>query len=143
MKTNFKVGDKVYCIIKGWGIITDILESCNLYIDFPIIVSIINDEGKKETASYTLDGRYLTYSQPTLSFTEYTLQGFSQERPIDIPEVGEEIMVSVNGKNWELKKFHSYHPERDYPVITVERIIHDESTIEFREENYKYLKRLK
>lgn len=143
MKTNFKVGDKVYCIIKGWGTITDILESCNLYIDFPIIVSIINDEGKEETASYTLDGRYLTYSQPTLSFTEYTLNGFSQERPIDIPEVGEEIMVSVNGKNWELKKFHSYHPERDYPVITVERIIHDESTVEFRKENYKYLKRLK
>ena len=138
MKTNFKVGDKVYCIINGWGTIKDIRESCNLSIDFPIIVS--TEEG---TCSYSTDGRYFGKSQPTLSFTEYTLNGFSQERPIDIPEVGEEIMVSVNGKNWELKKFHSYHPERDYPVITLEQIIHDESTVEFRKENYKYLKRLK
>ena len=143
MKTNFKVGDKVYCIINGWGTITDILESCNLSIDFPIIISTINDEGKEVKCFYTLDGRCFTQYPPTLSFTEYTLNGFSQERPIDIPEVGEEIMVSVDGKIWELEKFRSYHPEIDYPVITLERIIHDESTVEFRKEYYKYLKRLK
>ena len=134
MKTNFKVGDKVYCIINGWGTITDIRETG----PFPIVVST-----EEETCSYSIDGRYFSQSQPTLSFTEYTLNGFSQERPVDIPEVGEEIMVSVDGKIWELKKFHSYHPERDYPVITLERIIHNESTVEFRKENYKYLKRLK
>jgi hypothetical protein len=134
MKTNFKVGDKVYCIINGWGTIKYIRETG----PFPIVVST-----EEETCSYSIDGRYFSQSQPTLSFTEYTLNGFSQERPIDIPEVGEEIIVSVDGKNWELKKFHSYHPERDYKVITVERIIHDESTVEFRKEYYKYLKRLK
>jgi hypothetical protein len=133
MKTNFKVGDKVYCIINGWGTITDICEIGT----FPITVS--TEEG---TCSYSTDGRYFGKSQPTLSFTEYTLQGFSQERPIDIPEVGEEIMTSVDGKIWELKKFDSYHPEKEHPVITVERIIYDESAVEFRREYYKYLKRL-
>ena len=135
MKTNFKVGDRVYCIINGWGTIKDIREMDK----FPIRVST----KEEEINSYSTDGRYFSCSQPTLSFTEYTLNGFSQERPVDIPEVGEEIIVSVDGKNWELKKFHSYHPERDYKVITVERIIHDESTVEFRKEYYKYLKRLK
>jgi hypothetical protein len=44
MKTNFEVGDKVYCIINGWGTITTIHETG----DFPITVSTINDEDNRE-----------------------------------------------------------------------------------------------
>ena len=70
----FKVGDKVYCVINGHGFVKEI--KCN--VNFPVYVEFENDF----TEQYTPDGRILyKNSIPTLSFTEYTLQGFTQERP--------------------------------------------------------------
>ena len=130
-ETVFEVGDKVFCIIHGWGTVIKI----NKTGIFPILVSFINNEGYKETSSFTLDGRLYTYSSPTLSFTEYTLQGFSQERPIELPEVGEEIMVSLGGgKHWVLGTFIEYRPTYQFPVVV---------SIDGQEEDYAYFKRLK
>ena len=70
----FKKGDKVYDHAYGWGEVEEIdLEarlSYQLKVDF-----------KKEKGTYTTDGKEFGDSPPTLSFTEYTLEGFSQVRP--------------------------------------------------------------
>lgn len=80
-KQIFKVGDKVFDIRHGWGEVINV----NHVLTYPIIV-----EYKDIETSYTTDGKIYTWElQPTLSFTEYTLQGFSQERPKPQPKVGE------------------------------------------------------
>jgi hypothetical protein len=58
----FKKGDKVYDHAYGWGEVLDTFGRGNV----EIIVK---------------DGKAAFLSEATLSFTEYTLNGFSQERP--------------------------------------------------------------
>lgn len=100
-KKVFKEGDKVFHIEYGWGIVIEDDDD----LGFPIVVKFEDDE----QASFSVTGKELTTAnQPLLSFTEYTLQGFSQERPIDLPEVGEEVMVSYSGIEWSLGKFYKY-----------------------------------
>lgn len=88
-KSIFKVGDKVYDIRFGWGEVLSITmqETYSVNVDF---------NGQEET--YTPLGRYLVeHIQPLLSFTEYTLQGFSQERSFDPQDcVGKWCMLSDN-----------------------------------------------
>jgi hypothetical protein len=129
-ETVFKVGDKVYCVLYGWGKVTGISSE----ISFPITVEF-NGEGDEERY-YSRDGKYNFNSSPTLSFTEYTLNGFSQERPIELPEVGEEIMVSVDGRFWVLGKFSTFFPQMEYPVVVT-------FPGDDEEEDYKYFKRLR
>jgi hypothetical protein len=128
MKTIFKVGDRVFCILHGWGTVRRISEEGS----FPILVSFINNKGYPETASFTLDGRYFENSKPTLSFTEYTLQGFTQERPIVLPEVGELcLMRDFDDEVWTAVIFKSYNKDEKYPFISDVY------------EGYKQLKRIK
>lgn len=95
MATIFKKGDKVFDYAYGWGEVTQI-RPLNKY---PIRVEFENNiEG------YTFEGQPYYERKPTLSFTEYTLQGFSQERPIELPKIGEMVMVSDYGKIWILHK---------------------------------------
>ncbi len=122
-KTVFKIGDKVYDIVWGWGIVTARMGR--------------NVEVKFDTDIYQIfshDGRYVDSSKPTLSFTEYTLNGFSQERPIELPELGEEIMVSDDEKTWEIGRFREYTSQYKYPV-----------EVEIGEDkySYSYFKRLR
>lgn len=79
-KQIFKVGDKVYHIYFGWGHVF-----CNdSYDTYPLLVTFANGECE----SFSNCGRSsITDLYPTLSFTEYTLQGFSQERPINWEEL--------------------------------------------------------
>lgn len=42
---------------------------------------------------------------PTLSFTPYTLEGYTNEPPKILPEVGEEILVSVDEEHWHIRVF--------------------------------------
>lgn len=73
----FKLEDKVFDIRYGWGTVIngiDIDDIDNLY---PIRVDF-----NKYIITYTYDGKITDEDKhPILSFTEYTLQGFSQERP--------------------------------------------------------------
>ncbi|CAB4153233.1 hypothetical protein UFOVP618_53 [uncultured Caudovirales phage] len=120
----FKKGDKVYCVIHGHGVVVNIEEN----LDFPVRVDAKNESD----IGYTYDGRYYGNSTPTLSFTEYTLQGFSQERPIKLPEVGELCLVRDEGFHfWIAKGFISYNPDNEFPYITENDI------------PYKYMKRIK
>lgn len=87
MKTQFKKGDKVFVYPLGWG------------------------EYELEGISFSqvnFSGDILIVRNELISFTEYTLQGFSQERPIELPEVGEEIMVSEDGVTWLLRNFKEF-----------------------------------
>jgi len=115
-ETVFKVGDRVYCIVRGWGIVSDI-SGIGVFgdgDDYPITVEFRNDSF--EHGTYTLDGRYFLESNPTLSFTEYTLDGFSQERLIELPEKGEIIMVSNDLLYWSMVQFSQYNHNNPYPV---------------------------
>lgn len=75
-KEIFKIGDRVFDIQYGWGEVIDIKLSHNN----PLKVKF--EHGGM--CNYTSDGYYYnTDLVPSLSFTEYELKGFSQERPIN------------------------------------------------------------
>ena len=98
-KEIFKVGDKVYHIEYGWGVVKLI----NYSFNFPFLVEF----NKENIVTFTNDGKGLEDSlNPILSFTEYTLQGFTQERPIELPDVGELCLVRDNeDENWRVREF--------------------------------------
>jgi hypothetical protein len=100
MKTVFKVGDKVYDARYGWGVIERADNGCDL--PYPILVNF-----KKGHSSYTLEGKAAIVDLiPLLSFREYTLQGFSQERPEILPERGQVVWVRNNeNNNWYCAQF--------------------------------------
>jgi hypothetical protein len=88
-ETNFKLGDNVFDIRRGWGCVIGVgSTNVNLY---PVIVRFLNEEQREH--SYTFDGRDFIGSVQSLSFTEYTFNGFSQERPEVLPEVGDVVWV--------------------------------------------------
>jgi hypothetical protein len=96
METNisiFKVGDRVFDIRYGWGEVT-----------------------RNDPKANTLDVRFsgsgvIVYSNHLnniwkLSFTEYRLQGFSQERPEPLPEIGDAVWVrDTDDQQWLVMHF--------------------------------------
>ena len=93
-ETVFKVGDKVYDHLRGWGVV---IENNKLGTEFPIIVQF-----KTEQHSYTLDGKDFDDDlHPILSFTEYDFVngGFSQVRPCRF-EKYEPVMCSSTEGVW-------------------------------------------
>ena len=111
-ETVFKTGDKVFCILNGHGVVVDIWDEDGAD---PVRVQFDKDEDGDD-CGYTIDGRYYEHITPTLSFTEYTLSGFSQERPMELPEKGEIIMVSNDELYWTTAQFNRYIPGNNYPV---------------------------
>jgi hypothetical protein len=79
-KQIFKVGDRVFDTAFGWG------EVFGYGAHSSFMIGVYFDKGNK--VWYTLDGRLYLESNPTLSFTEYTLEGFSQEKQIKFPCTG-------------------------------------------------------
>ena len=73
-KQIFKRGDKVFHYAYKWGKVIKTREEA--YKGETIVVVAFED---KEAGMVNFQGRGILL----LSFTEYTLQGFSQERPID------------------------------------------------------------
>lgn len=107
-KQIFKVGDRVFHIDNGWGVIDYISDSTNDLHPIQVVFEQVEDD----TKYFTIDGRYYDWSEyKSLSFTEYTLQGFTQERPIELPEVGELCLVRDNkGAVWHVRHFEGYIP---------------------------------
>jgi hypothetical protein len=107
METVFKVGDEVFDIRYGWGTVKEAgkYSKRGLYVAF-----------EKNTASYYSNGAAFDCVTPTLSFTEYTLQGFSQERSLVLPEVGEFCLVRDSyDEDWKCVKFKLYNRNTLYP----------------------------
>lgn len=88
MKDIFRKGDRVFHIQYGWGTIHEILSDMYVF-----------DKG----------GKYLGFpkkNNKTLSFTEYTLEGFSQERPEQLPEKGQIVWTRNEfPSEWEIGYF--------------------------------------
>ncbi len=113
METVFKVGDKVFHFQHGWGIVTGFTQS------------IMRVKFTKSDEFFEIDNKLL-------SFTEYTLQGFSQEKQIVLPEVGELcLMRDSDNEVWTAVIFQFYNEGEDFPFV---------SDIN---ENYKQMKRIK
>ena len=85
---DIEIGDRVFCIHYGWGTVQSLSGQNN----YPIEVYFDNYHND----SYNLDGKLFDYMMPTLSFKEYTLDGFSQERPEELPNKGDVVWVRDN-----------------------------------------------
>ena len=86
MDEIFKKGDRAYHYLYKWGTIRN---------------------ANKSFASIDFDGiGYAMCDVDPLSFTEYTLEGFSQERPEELPERGEVVWVKGEDTNkWVVSHF--------------------------------------
>lgn len=104
MERNFEIGDKVFDIRYGWGVVESFevdlgWESIEVRFDNSLI-------------SYTLSGpEDFDNELRLLSFTEYTLNGFTKEKPIDYNKfVGKWGMFWSNNSKDEriISKLESY-----------------------------------
>ena len=112
-KKVFKKGDKVFDIFYGWGEITNIIEDESEFEEYPIRV---NFPKKGVILSYMKDGKFeVNDNFPRLSLAEYTLQGFSQERPINY-----EVYIGKWGRFFDKNEIH----------IAIDKLVdyHDGST---------------
>ena len=94
-KQTFEKGDRVFDIRFGWGKVVDDNRACL----FPIGIQF-DDDDSQEVIVYTDDGKLsLGEESPLLSFTECTLQGFSQEKPVNY-----EKYIGKWGRFWDSDK---------------------------------------
>jgi hypothetical protein len=80
---TFKEGDNVFHAAYGWGKVMSIDEEDKL--ECPVEVEFYN----WGCETFTDDGRTMPGYPMVLSFTEYTLEGFSLERPEEAPKLGD------------------------------------------------------
>ena len=99
-KEIFKTGDRVFAIQFGWGLVTKTLLTSN----YPL--TVLFDSGYED--DFTLEGTlFIMDINPTLSFTEYTLEGFSQERPN--PYIAVDTLLWVRDEDvWNLRYFSHF-----------------------------------
>lgn len=77
-KQTFEKGDRVFHYLKGWGEIVHLYSDNWEEVDDNYTVCVVRFESIEELEHFT---KYLATKM--LSFTEYSLQGFTQERPIN------------------------------------------------------------
>ena len=103
MERIFEIGDKVFDIRYGWGEV----ESFENELDFEFIEVKFEDS----LISYTLSGpEYYNDELCLLSFTEYTLDGFTKDKPLDYSKyIGKWGMFWNNDKEeYIIGKLESY-----------------------------------
>jgi hypothetical protein len=107
----FKKGDKVYDHAYGWGEVCE--HSCgelSVCVDFEDVEIGYHSKGCLEIGF-----------KPTLSFTEYTLEGFSQVRPKEpLPfKVGDVVYASDDGGfTWSTSILKTINKEESLPFVT-------------------------
>ena len=93
-KQTFEKGDRVFDYIKGWGEIVHTYSDNWEEGDDNYTVGVVKFDSSKEIIHFT---KYLATKM--LSFTEYTLQGFTQEKPVNYEEY-----VGKLGQFWDSNK---------------------------------------
>lgn len=93
-KQTFEKGDRVFDYIKGWGEIVHTYSDNWEEVDDNYTVCVVKFDSSKEIIHFT---KYLATKM--LSFTEYTLQGFTQEKPVNYEEY-----VGKLGQFWDSNK---------------------------------------
>ena len=110
----FKKGDKVYDHAYGWGEVVKVcLEDGK---DYQLRVNFLCN---KEW--YTREGKILLEAiSPSLSFTEYTLEGFSQVRPKEpLPfKVGDVVYVGQVSYTWSTDILKTINKKDCLPFVT-------------------------
>lgn len=87
-RNPFKVGDRVWHPVYGWSKVE-----------------------RSGPGLVIIEGIGLAVEWQLLSFTEYTLEGFSQERPVSLPDIkiGQLIYVRVgDGEEWRMRYFSGW-----------------------------------
>jgi hypothetical protein len=112
-KHIFKEGDKVFSLVHGWGVV--------LKTDLETLIYNVTCSFFDRMCDYTIDGKsHPRDLHPTLSHTEYKLDGFSQYVSIDLPEAGETILVCDHLDypiaSWYLRVFEKYDHGDMFPV---------------------------
>ena len=111
----FKKGDKVFDLPNGWGEVICV-DSESAGTDYPLAVKFLS-----LTECYTSTGKVREDGEPTLSFTEYTLEGFSQERPKEpLPfKVGDVVYVRDDGSfTWSTDILETINEHDCLPFVT-------------------------
>lgn len=126
MTTKFKVGDTVYdrFVFPGLaGKVIDIDISPDGRLDtYPVIVSV-NDSDRR--ISYKADGSYDDHYGPSLSLADYTLEGFTQDRPWE-PVIGQWVAVrNSEDATWIIAKFKELKPSGKIVVYEYNKIWFD------------------
>ena len=114
MENNkFKKGDRVFDIMYGWGNVINI-EGYDRFC-----VEVLFDDNLKR--SYLFDALYPSeggYPRPVLSFTEYKLEGFTRERPEELPEKGDVVWLrDTEDEPWRIGHFHFKMKDKFYASI--------------------------
>ena len=111
-KQTFEKGDRVFDYLKGWGEIVHLYTDNWEEVNDEYTVCVVKFDSSEELEHFT---KYL--ATKTLSFTEYTLQGFSPKRPIN-----HEKHVGKWGKFWDdnkerfiIGKLLYYNKDEDTP----------------------------
>lgn len=145
MKTVFKVGMEVYDQVNNpnkKGKVLDIKEDAFSHkihsYDYPIEVQF---EGEDDLSYYDLEGCPVWSSNPTLSTSPYTLQGFEQKAPIRTYEEAVE-WLEKNSKDRVIYADEAYineEYERAFEALKKLVILRDYYNEGWQPKNYSYV----
>lgn len=106
---RFKIQDRVFDIRYGWGTIIGVNK------DYLWPIEVFFDTDDRMSDEYTFDGRSFNNHPQVLSFTEYTLEGFSQERPKELPKKGQIVWVRQEfPSEWRVGHFFKKEGDKYY-----------------------------
>jgi hypothetical protein len=109
---TFKKGDNVFHAAYGWGKVMGITNDYNKKL--PIEVEFLN----WDCELFTEEGRTAPGMPLVLSFTEYTFEGFSLERPEDLPQKGDIVWVRDDKDDrYDIYHFMKHIPNNEFPYM--------------------------